>query len=149
MEILKVNGTDKNFALLCGKLEQFQYALLPGLKETGYSLTNNLEEINGFVLLQNSQPVASAGLKQINKNTCEIVRVFVEESFRNKGLAKKLLKEVEILAKELNYLKLELVVWEKAVEALALYKSLNFKVKSEKISEYYCGYKYLELEKNL
>ena len=37
MEIVKVKGVDKDFELLCRELENFQYNMIPVLKEKDYN----------------------------------------------------------------------------------------------------------------
>lgn len=147
MKILKVNGQDKDFFELCKKLEDYQYKLIPIIKEKGYTLTDNLQDITGFVLYIDNNPVASIGLKESSKDVCEIVRVFVCDEYRGKGYATLLFKEVEGLAKTLGYKKAEIVAWCKAKPALELYKKLGYTQTEEKISEWFGGDKYVELFK--
>ena len=63
MEILQVNGSNKDFYALCEKLQNFQYSLLPVLKENGYTLTDDLQEVTGFILLFQIKRSASAPRK--------------------------------------------------------------------------------------
>lgn len=148
MKISKVNGLDKDFIFLCKKLESFQYNLIPALREKGYTLTDNLGEITGFVLYIDKKPIGSIGLKKVSDEVCEIVRVFVCEEYRGNGYAKKLFEKVENLIKELNYKKAEMVAWCDAKPALMLYKKLGYNSSEEKISEWFGGFKYVELYKN-
>lgn len=147
MLILKVNGLNEDFYYLCRKLEDFQYALMPILKEKGYNLTENLEEIIGFVLYDDGNPIGSIGLKKISEDTCEIVRVFVCEKHRGKGYSKLLFEKIEALAKEVGYKKAEMVAWTKAEAALGLYKKLCYNFSEEQESEWFAGLKYIEMHK--
>ena len=149
MELLKVTGENLDFAYLCGELEKFQFDMLPILKEKDYSLTNDLAGIDGFVLYDNEKPIGSIGLKKVSDDVCEIVRVFVSEKYRGKNYAKLLFDAIENLAKEMGYLKAEMVAWEKATSALRLYEKLNYKIRDRKLSEWYGGNVYLELFKDL
>ena len=149
MYIKKVQGTNKDFAYLCGELENYQYCLLPGLNKTNYSLTNDLDDVIGFVLMDEKKPLASIGIKRVSSETCELVRVFVCEEYRKRGYATKLFAKIENLAKTLGYKKIELVVWCDATSAVSLYKKLGFVLKEEKISEYFGGFKYAEYYKNI
>ena len=148
MEIKQVNGTHPDFFKLSKALENFQFNLMPVLKEKGYSLTENLEEITGFILYINENPVGSIGLKKIDNDTCEIVRVFVDDNYRGNGYAKLLFEKIESLAKEMKFKKAEMVAWCKAESALTLYKKLNYIFSEEKESEWFTGLKYIELFKN-
>ena len=149
MEIKQVSGTNPDFVHLCKELENFQYTLLPILKEKNYSLTNNLEDIIGFVLYINNRPIGSIGLKKISENVCEIVRVFVCEDFRGKNYAKILFEKIENLAKTMGFKKAEMVAWAKATSALRLYQKLKYNMSDEKPSEWYGGSTYIEIYKNL
>ena len=149
MEILKVEGLDKDFKMLCEQLEEFQFNMIPILKEKDYSLTKDLEKVIGFVLYDNKKPIGSIGLKKSSDDTCEIVRVFVLEDYRGNGYAGMLFEKVETLAKELGFKNAELVAWCDAKSALRLYEKMGFMKSEEKISEWYGGFKYVELFKKL
>ena len=149
MEFLQVNGLNKDFFDLCKKLESFQHNLLPILKDKGYSLTDNLQDITGYILYIDKKPVGSIGIKKISDKVCEIVRVFVCEEYRGKGYATFLFEKVESLAKSLGFRKAEMVAWCKAVPALMLYQKLGFTKSEEKISEWYGNLEYVELFKFL
>ena len=145
----EVEGTDSVFFDFSKKLEDFQFNLMPVLKEKGYNLTENLEEITGFILYINRKPVGSIGLKKINDETCEIVRVFVDEVCRGNGYSRLLFEKVESYAKNIGYKKAEMVAWCKADSALALYKKLGYSFSEEKESEWFAGLRYVELSKDL
>ena len=149
MKILKVKGTNDDFKMLCSKLENFQFEMLPVLREKEYSLTDDLENITGFVLYVDDKPVGSIGLKHISDEACEIVRVFVMQNYRGNGYAKLLFSEVESLAKKMGYKRAEMVAWKKATAALKLYKDLNYVFGEEQVSSWYGGNLYIELYKNL
>ncbi len=149
MEIIKVDGGDKDFELMCKELENFQYNMIPVLKEKDYSLTDDLGDITGFVLYDNEKPIGSIGLKKITDDSCEIVRVFVLESCRGNGYAGMLFEKIENLAKELGFKNAEMVAWVSAKSALRLYEKLGYKKSEEKISEWFGGSKYVELYKKL
>ena len=149
MEIIKVDGGDKDFELMCKELENFQYNMIPVLKEKDYSLTDDLGDITGFVLYDNEKPIGSIGLKKITDDSCEIVRVFVLESCRGNGYAGMLFEKIENLAKELGFKNAEMVAWASAKSALRLYEKLGYKKSEEKISEWFGGSKYVELYKKL
>ena len=148
-EVKKVEGTAPLFFEYSKKLEDFQFSLMPVLKEKGYSLTEGLDEITGFILYINNEPVGSIGLKKIDKEICEIVRVFIDEKYRGKGHARLLFEYAENYAKELGFKKAEMVAWCKATFALALYKKLNFISSLPKESEWFTGLEYVELFKEL
>ena len=149
MEILKVNGNNEDFKRLCEKLENFQFNMIPVLKEKGYSLTDDLNEVIGFVLYDDKQPIGSIGLKKISEEICEIVRVYVLDDYRGNGYAGMLFEKIENLAREMNYKKAEMVAWVSAKSALRLYEKLGYLKGEDKISEWFGGSRYVELYKIL
>lgn len=149
MEIIKVNGKHQDFKNLCEELENFQFDMIPVLKEKEYSLTDDLNDITGYVLYDGEKPIGSIGLKNVNQDICEIVRVFVLEEYRGNGYARILFEKIENLAREIGYKKAEMVAWCDAGSALRLYEKLGYKKSEEKSSEWFGGSKYVELHKNL
>ena len=149
MQIVKVNGSNKEFKLMCEQLENFQFNMIPILKEKEYSLTDNLNEITGYLLYDNEKPIGSIGLKKISDESCEIVRVFVLDEYRGNGYAGMLFEKIENLAKEQGFKKAEMVAWVSVKSALRLYEKLGYLKTEEKVSEWFGGSKYVELYKNL
>lgn len=149
LTIKHVKENDENFVALTNKLQDFQYTLMPELKTQGYNLTDDLVEIDGFVLCENEKPIASIGLKQVSKTRAEIVRVFVDENYRGKGYAKLLFDIIENHARLSGYREVEMIAWTKSVAALGLYKKLGYEFSHEKTSEWFFGLKYVELYKKL
>ena len=149
MRIVKVNGKNKDFKLMCEQLENFQFNMIPILKEKEYSLTDDLDEITGYLLYDNEKPIGSIGLKKISDESCEIVRVFVMGEYRGNGYAGMLFEIIENLARELGFKKAEMVAWVSAKSALRLYEKLGYKKSEEKVSEWFGGEKYIELNKEL
>ena len=149
MRIVKVDGNNQDFKLMCESLENFQFNMIPILKEKDYSLTDDLNEIIGFVLYDNEKPIGSIGLKKIADESCEIVRVFVLGEYRGNGYARILFEKIENLARELGFKKAEMVAWVSAKSALRLYEKLGYKKSEEKVSEWFGGEKYIELNKKL
>ena len=148
MKFLKVYGSHKDFYAMCKNLENFQYNLMPILKEKGYNLTEDLQDIVGYVLYIDDKPIGSIGIKKVSNVICEIVRVFICDEHRGKGYAKLLFEKIETLAKEMGYKQAEMVAWCKADAAVNLYKNLGYKCTEEKESEWFAGLKYVEFFKN-
>lgn len=149
LTIKHVKGNDEIFATLTNKLQDFQYDLMSELKIQGYNLTDDLAEVDGFVLCENEKPIASIGLKQVSKIRAEIVRVFVDENYRGNGYAKLMFDIIENHARQSGYIEVEMIAWTKSVVALVLYKKLGYEFSHEKTSEWFFGLKYVELYKKL
>ena len=62
------------------------------------------------------------------EDTAEVKRVFVKESYRGKGISKKLMSLLEERAKEKGYSKLLLESGELLTAAMGLYRSIGYAV---------------------
>ena len=149
MKIVRVNGDSKDFELMCRELENFQYNMIPILKEKDYNLTDDLNDITGFVLYDNEKPIGSIGLKKVSEESCEIVRVFILDNYRGNGYAGMLFEKIENFARELGFKNAEMVAWCDAKSALRLYEKLGYRKSEKKISEWFGGSEYVELNKRL
>jgi ribosomal protein S18 acetylase RimI-like enzyme len=69
--------------------------------------------------------------------------------YRGNGYAGMLFETIENLARELEFKKAEMVAWVSAKSALRLYEKLGYKKSEEKVSEWFGGEKYIELNKEL
>ena len=149
MIIKAVNGQDYDLYLMSKKLEDFQFNLMPCLKDKGYSLIDDLSDISGFIMYDENTPIASIGLRKVADDRCEIVRVFVEENYRGRGYAKLLFQKIEEFAVSLGYKYAEMIAWTGANAATNLYVKLGYKQSEEKESEWFDGLKYVEFFKEL
>jgi ribosomal protein S18 acetylase RimI-like enzyme len=97
-------------------------------------------EIAGFVI----------GRIDIVRNTSfgRILTVDIVSSYRRKGIAQKLLREIEAIFKEKGAKESRLEVREDNAAALSLYRKLGYK-KAGKLENYYGGAHGLYLKKNL
>ena len=148
MKVIQVANCDKDFCELCLLLEKFQHQMLPGLEGTGYSLTDQ-SGITAFLLYDDKKAVGSIGIKHIDDTACEIMRVFMREEYRGKGLANLLFDHMEKYARQLGYKRAEMVTWAESKSALSLYKKLGYICSDEKASKWFTGAKYIELYKEL
>ena len=92
------------------------------------------QEIVGFIIAQITDEI-------------NIVSIAVNKEYRNLGLATKLIKKVESLAKKLKLTKLSLEVNYKNITAFKLYEKLNFVIRRERKHYYADGESALEMEK--
>jgi len=74
---------------------------------------------------------AAAGcgaIKEYESGVMEVKRMFVLPEMRGKGIAGKILAELQVWAKELGYSKCVLETGDKMIEAIGLYKKNNFRI---------------------
>ena len=101
--IKRTTANDEDFQVLVKKLD---HELWNELKEdqSTYDQYNKVPDIPTAVVAYNgTAPVACGCYKEFDKETEEIKRMFVQKEHRGKGLSKKILLELERLAKENNY----------------------------------------------
>ncbi len=90
---------------------------------------NKSNQLKHVVLAYAEKQVVGCGaLKEFDKNSIEIKRMFVPFQLRSQGIASKILHELENWSKELGYKKCVLETGNKMPEAIALYKKNNFRI---------------------
>jgi len=93
-----------------------------------YDQYNKLDKIKYVVVAyENDQPVACGAIKEYDANTMEVKRMFTLPECRGKGVATKVLTELEKWAAELGYKKCMLETGKRQPEAIALYKKSGYK----------------------
>ncbi|WP_395077082.1 GNAT family N-acetyltransferase [Flavobacterium sp.] len=94
-----------------------------------YSQYNETENIkNVLIFYDNQKPVGCGAFKAYDVNTAEIKRMYVLPEYRGKGIAPKILNELEVWSKELNYKKCILETGIKLQSAIALYLKSGYKI---------------------
>jgi GNAT superfamily N-acetyltransferase len=94
-----------------------------------YAQYNKLDKINHVVVCyQDNVAVGCGAFKEIDSNTIEVKRMFVHRDFRGKGIASKILKELEVWSDELNYTNSVLETGKNNPEAIALYRKSGFEI---------------------
>ncbi len=108
-----------------------------GLKPDSSGIDKDLEDAqgnyyykNGFfgVVLNNAakEIVGTFGLYQINKNVCELRKMYLMKNARGIGLGNLMLTKAIETAKEMNYKKIVLETISPLKEAISLYKKFGF-----------------------
>ncbi len=130
MKIVYTDGKNVSFIELCEMLDDNLNEIVGGEKQREqYIQYNTLEDIDDVVLIYDDEvPVACASFKFYDEYTAEVKRVFVRKEYRGKGISKQLMSELEKRAKNKGFLKLILETGAPLIEAMALYKKMNYKV---------------------
>jgi GNAT superfamily N-acetyltransferase len=84
-----------------------------------------------IVLYDEGEPVACAGLRELEPGVAEIKRMFVRPHARGRGLARRLLAELEAIARDAGQREMRLFTTDMLPEAMALYASEGYTVRSE------------------
>jgi len=89
---------------------------------------NKIDKINHVVVAyKNRVAVGCGAFKHFDSQTAEVKRMFVSPHCRGEGVATKILNELELWARELNYKNTILETGVKYPEAIALYQKKGYK----------------------
>jgi GNAT superfamily N-acetyltransferase len=83
-----------------------------------------------IVLYDDGAPVACAGLRELEPGVAEIKRMFVTPRARGRGHARRLLAELEGIARDAGQREMRLFTTDMLPEAMALYASEGYTVRS-------------------
>ena len=122
IKLLRTSSDNPDFLVLV-KLLDADLAIRDGDEHTFYSQFNTLINIKHVVVAYNDyEPAGCGAIKKYASNTMEVKRMYVRPEMRRKGIAAKILTELEKWAAELSCTKCILETGKKQPEAIELYK---------------------------
>lgn len=128
MTLKRTNQDHKGFQSLVKKLDA-ELAIRDGDDHAFYHQFNGIDDLNHVVVyVDNNGAVACGAFKARTQEQVEIKRMYVAESHRRKGLAKKVLLALEAWAAELGYCEAVLETGKAQIEALSFYPKLGYRV---------------------
>jgi GNAT superfamily N-acetyltransferase len=98
-----------------------------------------------LVIYDDGHAVACGGLRPLAPETAEIKRMFVSAAARRRGHARRLLGELEGIARDAGNRRIRLLTTELLPEAIALYESSGYAIVSSHIEDGHTDY-WLEKE---
>lgn len=101
---------------------------IDGEEKDFFAQYNQIYIENVIVGYENEIPVGCGAFKKSENQVAEIKRMFVSEDYRGKGIALKILEELEVWAKEFNYTSAILETSFKLENAIALYKKVGYEI---------------------
>jgi putative acetyltransferase len=124
--IKRTNSDNTDFQKLVYELETY----LTGLDEEAHNECkeyNKLETINHVIIAYENNVIVGCGaIRGFDKDTIEIKRMFVSDKFRNKGIATRILFELEIWAKDQGYIKSILETGTMMLDSISFYQKNNY-----------------------
>ena len=121
IQLIRTNSENKHFIELVISLDA-DLADRDGSDHPFYAQFNKINKIKYAVLAyENDIPVACGAIKEYEPNVLEIKRMYVAPEHRGKGIATKVLSELENWAAELSFTKCILETGKKQPEAIRLY----------------------------
>lgn len=128
MTLLRTSSENPDYQKLVVLLDA-TLKILDGADHDFYAQYNKSDTIkNVVVFYEQNQPLGCGAFKCYEKGKAEIKRMFVMPSARGKGVAKKILIELEQWAKELGFSCCILETGIKQVEAIGLYQQAGYMI---------------------
>ena len=126
--LTRTTSENSDFQMLIIELDRL-LKITDGDDHDFYSQYNKTEEIKNVVIFYDNQKAIGCGaFKKYEENVAEIKRMYVLPDHRGKNIAPKILNELEVWAKELNYKKCILETGIKLQSAIALYLKSGYKI---------------------
>ena len=128
INILRTNSDNKDFIALVKFLDA-ELAKLDGDEHAFYAQlnkTHNLKHV--IVAYENNKPIACGALREHSPTIMEVKRMYTLPDDRGKGIATKILTELENWASELAYQKCILETGKRQPDAIWLYQKNGYKI---------------------
>lgn len=130
LRILKTDACNKDFISLVVALDA-ELAERDGADHVFYDQFNRIDMIkNAVVIYDDKIAIACGAIKQFEKNSMEVKRMYTLPSYRGRGLASRLIAVLENWARDLGYAKCILETGKRQPEAIALYKKNGYQITS-------------------
>ena len=127
-EIIRTSSENKDFISLVNELDAY-LKLTDGDEHEFYNQFNNIDVLKNVVIFYiDTIAVGCGAIKKFDTSSVEVKRMFVLSEKRGKGVAQKVLQELELWAKELGYKSCILETGKRQVEAVTFYKKCNYKI---------------------
>jgi len=128
LELVKTNSQNLDFSQLIVKLDA-NLANRNGEMQEYFNQFNKVDSIKHVIIAYiNGIAVGCGAIKQFDSESVEVKRMFVSEEYRGRGIAHKILNELENWAKELNYTSTVLETSNVQIEAVGLYTKSGYAV---------------------
>lgn len=127
-KLIRTNSSSKDFINLVHLLDR-ELQIRDGEEHTFYAQYNKIDKIkNVVVAFYNDAAVGCGAIKEYDIRTIEVKRMFVKDEYRSKGIATKILIDLENWTKELGYTKCILETGLAQPEAIHLYKKNGYTI---------------------
>jgi putative acetyltransferase len=127
IELVRTNSKNNDFIYLVKQLDAY-LKITDGDEHDFYNQFNSINVISHVIIAYvNNEPVGCGALKQYNESSVEIKRMFTTKEARGKGVATKILNELENWTKELGYTACVLETGIRQAEAVQFYKKNSYK----------------------
>ena len=126
IRIVRTDSGNEDFIALVRRLDAW-LAEIDGKEHSFYAQLNKIDKIkNAIVLYEDDQPIACGAIREFEPGSMEVKRMYTLPQHRGKGIAGKVLHELEDWAAELGYSKCVLETGKRQPEAISLYKKSGY-----------------------
>ena len=133
--IKRTTSENEDFNNLVVQLDSY-LKVLDGDDHAFYAQFNKTSLLkNALICYENNIAVGIGAYKEFEPNVAEIKRMFTLPEHRGKGIAKAILTELEVWAKEENYTTSILETGFMQLDAIGLYKKLGYEI-TENFGQY-------------
>jgi len=124
--LVRTNSDNSDFRELVALLDA-DLQIRDGAEHSFYAQFNKIDKIREVVVAyENEKAVGCGAFKEYSARAAEIKRMFVRPENRGRGIAGKILTELETWAKELKFSECVLETGVKQPEAIRLYKKSGY-----------------------
>ena len=126
IKLIRTNSENPDFIKLVKFLDE-DLAIKDGEAHFFYAQFNKINKIMHVVLAyENKIPLGCGAIKEYDTNTMEVKRMYTSPDSRKKGIATKILTELEKWVFELSYGRCILETGKRQPEAIGLYKKSGY-----------------------
>ena len=128
LNLVRTNSDNPDFRELVMLLDA-DLQIRDGAEHSFYAQFNKIDKIrHAVVAYQDEKAVGCGAFREYEPNIAEIKRMYVREEMRGRGIAGKILAELENWAKELDFSECILETGRKQPEAIGLYKKYGYQI---------------------
>lgn len=128
LTLKRTNSEDPDFLSLVRALDQ-ELRIRDGDDHVFYAQFNKVDLIrHAIVAYWDHTAVACGAVKRYNDQTMEVKRMFVADAFRGKGIASRVLAELEHWTRELQFARCILETGKNQPEAIGLYHKNGYRL---------------------
>ena len=127
MQLIRTNSENPDFKKLSALFDTYLVDI-DGEEKDFFAFYNNVQLDTVLVVYENSEVLGCGAFKKFDEHTAEIKRMFVHPNHRNKGIARFVLKELELWASDFGFTSFILETSPKLTSAIALYKKTGYQL---------------------
>jgi GNAT superfamily N-acetyltransferase len=128
IELVRTDSTNSDFIELVRQLDAY-LAEKDGEEHAFYAQFNKVDLIKHVVVAyENHIPVGCGAIKAYSNEAMEVKRMYTSPEGRKKGVASKVVAELEEWAAKLGYQQCVLETGKRQIEAMALYQKLGYQI---------------------